>query len=227
MKIVNLDGIALIGPGSECNIMRGSMRGLIALLLVPVAYVVSAIIPMSARACTTMEHPLPFSALVEGARAIVIGHVVAYRRTPRGGILLDVDRVIKGRGIGRELHVDRRSASALDVCAFPWGPPAPGQRALFVFTDLSVLNYPGTDYWAIGPDGRLLTEWRFSDVSNPRTLTALISLIEAQLPPETSTPSATMPADTASPDVAVAIIALAGLVAAAAAWRQLGPRRLT
>jgi proline iminopeptidase len=184
----------------------GSMRGLVAFLLVPLAFVVSAIVPMSARGCTTAEPVLPFSALVQGAQTIVIGHVVAYPPTPGGGVLLGVDRVIKGTGIGRELVVDRWTTPVVDVCAFPWGPPAPGQRALFVFSDLSVLNYPGTEYWAISADGRLLTDWRFSDVSNPKTLAALVSLIEARLP-DTRSAAATTTAGTANSSASVAIVA--------------------
>lgn len=127
---------------------RGRARRLAAALAAATAFTLGAAAP--ALACTTAlpERPL---AEYRAATPIVLGTV---EQVDPMRITVRVEVTYRGTVDGR-LTV-RAPDPVLDWCAFPWGPPAVGDRVLIAVADAAWWQWPNSAVWVVDGRGRIL-----------------------------------------------------------------------
>jgi hypothetical protein len=159
-----------------------------------------------------------FADIVDGSRLIVVARITIDRD---GGVVLDVERVLKGEPI------ERLAFAPTDL-----GPPLEGwDRAMFAFTDPTTIDARApTIAWHVADDGVLDPEGFQQAVGLPATLDAVVAAfgqdpiepVAAALP-AAAPPLAPSPADSAPAILAALIVVAIGLLGALVLgqrWRE-------
>ena len=156
------------------------MRSRIGLLTI--ATIVSMVVGLTAGKAIWASGPSPPSTFGEVVHRSTLIVLVAVHPTATGGVVLDVERVLKGQ-----------APYALTFADITLGPPiGDWAQAVIAFSDPSTIDFRApTIAWHIAPDGRVDPEGYQPAADLPPTLDAMIAYFGA--PASGPVPSSTLP----------------------------------
>jgi hypothetical protein len=109
--------------------------------------------PSGAFACTTALSPRPL-ADYRAATPVVLGTL---EEIGPADITVRVEVVYRG-SVGSRLRLALPSwPNVMGWCAFPWGPPAVGDRLLVAVVDPDYWEWPNSAVWIVDGQGRILS----------------------------------------------------------------------
>ena len=170
-------------PDTVRPVRRGRLAARVTAVL-SAALALGLVGPSGAFACTTALSPRAL-ADYRAATPVVLGMV---EKIGPAEITVQVEVAYRGT-VGSRLGLALAAwPNVTDWCAFPWGPPAVGDRVLVAVVDAAYWEWPNAGVWMVDARGRILSppEAPWSGAPAPTTVDEALRTMGIETVPDTA-----------------------------------------